>query len=525
MANSNFRSDRGRDPLAELARLIGQGDAPSEGHARESFESAQPRTSAGGDADWAPGERYPASNSRSGEGRYAADPRAEARYPAPSAPSYPAIPPSSDYYAPQQEYSPHLAHDREYEEPAGSRYFSGSAAQFNGFREEPDGGLQPYDEDGPQHLASGRELAAYPVDDEGYETDEQYYAEDEAGATDHHDHAPPRPGRRTALVAVMAVFGLMVVGTAGAFGYRAMFGGSVLPTLPPIIKASNGPNKIALDPQATAANNAGQAAVATTGSTENLVSREEQPVTIDAPKGSSRVVSTIPIVTNGQTAMPPGMSGMAPATTAQAGSPWPAPPSAAPAPGPAAAPAAATAPVSSEPKKVHTVTIRTDQTGAVPEGAAAPAAPAAAAAHPQSRPPGASKTPAGAATGGNGGPISLVPGGQGDAAPAPSRTRMAAAPAAAAASVNPSAHAAGGGSYVQVTSRRTEAEAQADFRAMQAKFPGQLSGREAVIRRADLGEKGTYFRALVGPFASAEEAAQLCSGLKAAGGNCIVQRN
>ena len=42
----------------------------------------------------------------------------------------------------------------------------------------------------------------------------------------------------------MAVLGLAVVGTAGAFAYRAMFGGSVLPTLPPIIKASNGPNKI-----------------------------------------------------------------------------------------------------------------------------------------------------------------------------------------------------------------------------------------------------------------------------------------
>jgi cell division protein FtsN len=122
--------------------------------------------------------------------------------------------------------------------------------------------------------------------------------------------------------------------------------------------------------------------------------------------------------------------------------------------------------------------------------------------------------------------MSLAPGGQGDAAPAPAqapqRTRVAAAPPAAASTT---AHASGGGSFVQVTSRRSEAEAQADFRAMQAKFPDQLGGREPVIRRADLGEKGTYFRALVGPFGSAEEAAQLCGGLKAAGGNCIVQRN
>ena len=114
--------------------------------------------------------------------------------------------------------------------------------------------------------------------------------------------------------------------------------------------------------------------------------------------------------------------------------------------------------------------------------------------------------------------MSIVPG-QGDAAPAP-RTRTAPAPAAPGAAPAPA-----GGNYVQVTARRTEGEAQAEFRALQAKFPGQLNGREAIIRRADLGEKGTYYRALIGPFASAEEAAQLCSGLKAAGGNCIIQRN
>ena len=106
-------------------------------------------------------------------------------------------------------------------------------------------------------------------------------------------------------------------------------------------------------------------------------------------------------------------------------------------------------------------------------------------------------------------------------APAPPpRTRTAVASTAP--SATPSA---GGGSYAQVTSRRTEGEAQTEFRALQARFPTQLSGREPVIRRADLGEKGIYYRALVGPFASTEEAAQLCSSLKAAGQNCIVQRN
>jgi len=84
---------------------------------------------------------------------------------------------------------------------------------------------------------------------------------------------------------------------------------------------------------------------------------------------------------------------------------------------------------------------------------------------------------------------------------------------------------AGGGYAVQVTSQRSEADAQAAFRALRTKFPNQLSGREPIIRRADLGDKGVYYRALVGPFASMEAATGMCSSLKAAGGNCLVQRN
>ncbi len=84
---------------------------------------------------------------------------------------------------------------------------------------------------------------------------------------------------------------------------------------------------------------------------------------------------------------------------------------------------------------------------------------------------------------------------------------------------------AAGGYAVQVTSQRSEADAQAEFRTLRAKFPTQLGGREPIIRRADLGAKGVYYRALVGPFASADQAAELCSKLKAAGGSCLVQRD
>jgi hypothetical protein len=81
------------------------------------------------------------------------------------------------------------------------------------------------------------------------------------------------------------------------------------------------------------------------------------------------------------------------------------------------------------------------------------------------------------------------------------------------------------GYSVQVSSEHSEAEARAAFRALQAKFPQQLGQRAGLIRRANLGSKGVYYRVFVGPFASAEQASNLCGSLKAAGAGCLVQRN
>ena len=63
-----------------------------------------------------------------------------------------------------------------------------------------------------------------------------------------------------------------------------------------------------------------------------------------------------------------------------------------------------------------------------------------------------------------------------------------------------------------MTSERSESAAQAAFRALQAKYPNELGGRQAIIRRADLGAAGTYYRALVGPLRSAEEAKGCAAG-------------
>jgi hypothetical protein len=313
----------------------------------------------------------------------------------------------------------------------------------------------------------------------------------------------------------LAMVGLVMIGAGGAFAYRAMFGGAILaPGLPPVIKANDAPNKIV--PQAAASNPAG---AATSGSPEKLVSREEQPVAIQPPNAPPRVVSTIPVLP-----APGAPAAAAPSLPAVPASPS-APPKVA---GPAQPSPTATA-GSPEPKKVHSVTIRGDQVGN--PNAATPAAPGPTpvASAPAVRPK-ATEAPARATApkAGANAPLAIVPVAQG-AAPAAeplprshvARTEAPSAPVATAPAPAPAA----GGYTVQVTSQRSEADAQTEFKSLQAKFPGQLGSRQPIIHRADLGDKGTFYRALVGPFASSEAAAAMCSNLKAAGGSCIVQKN
>jgi hypothetical protein len=80
------------------------------------------------------------------------------------------------------------------------------------------------------------------------------------------------------------------------------------------------------------------------------------------------------------------------------------------------------------------------------------------------------------------------------------------------------------GYSVQVSSQRSEAVALAAYQSLQDKFPSILGGQKPIIHRVDLGEHGVFYRAHVGPFRTAEEAAELCSRLQTAGGMCIVQR-
>ncbi|MGA7974908.1 MAG: SPOR domain-containing protein, partial [Pseudolabrys sp.] len=87
------------------------------------------------------------------------------------------------------------------------------------------------------------------------------------------------------------------------------------------------------------------------------------------------------------------------------------------------------------------------------------------------------------------------------------------------------ASSASGGYAVQVSSRRSEADARAALSRTQSRFASVVGGQRVMVKRVDLGSsKGVYYRAMIGPFGSSAEASRLCSRLKAAGGSCFVQK-
>jgi hypothetical protein len=459
-AQASAPQSSGNDPLAELARLIGQTDPFAE-YGRSGGQPAPPPMHEPGaapgydEADFAsaPAESAPAMAQRFAQPDYAE-------------PAYPAGP-----YAqgPVPGYSP----------------------------EEGQPGFEP----GP----------FYPNIPHDVAEEEHFY-----------DDAPPR--RRVGILAVAAVFALAVIGTAGAFGYRVLFGSTSPATPPPVIKADGTPSKIV--PAQTKDAKSGKLIydrVANGPQDEKLVSREEQPV--DLGRDKKPVGSILPqrqaLASSGTIQQPAMGSGV----------------------------------VGVEPKKIHTIAIRPNQLASaapgVPPAAAAPSpsptrAPPAEPVRPapqvppkqnvqaaQPAPAPRADPPVQRTAQSRNAPLSLNPSSPAPAAPARTvpRPRAASAPTqlaptrtAAPSPIAPAARSGSGGYAVQVASRHNEADAQASLQSLQAKFPQQLGGHSRLIRRVDLGAKGIYYRAMVGPFGSAEEASRICSSLKAAGGDCIVQK-
>jgi hypothetical protein len=540
MADNNFRSDRSRDPLAhgsadvparetvddplaELARLIGQ-SAPmnDDRHSSPSRDYAAPA----GNADWAADDRYAEQsdgNQEPYDQRY--EQRYDERYDERREP--PRLP---DPYPPQPVAL--SARDRVYAPSPAGQFSAPAPAEPPHYRDE-------------QEPARGQQLPAFlpRARDSRYQYDDQEQdgSDDQYALEDYEDDAP-NGRRRGGFLVVAAVLGLAVLGTAGAFAYRAMFGGSMLPSLPPIIRADDGPTKIMPNAGNAQASNSDQAN-ANSGSDDKLVPRQETPVVMPQPPSTApRVVSTIPIFPDPTPGPPSGMTpGAAPTSVA----PWPSapmnalPPSTSvplaqrippnqpqvsnPEMSTTAAPAPSGVPGA---RVIHTVPIRPDEMGG-PDTAAAPPSPSAQAA-PAPRPVAqhpVRPAPAPEARADANAPLSIVPTQGNQASGAPARMPAPGRPTTLASIGTAAPAAAGGGYAVQVSSQRSEVDAQTEFRVLQAKFPNQLGGHRPMVRRADLGDKGVYYRALVGPFASMEQAAQMCSSLKAAGGNCIVQKD
>lgn len=110
------------------------------------------------------------------------------------------------------------------------------------------------------------------------------------------------------------------------------------------------------------------------------------------------------------------------------------------------------------------------------------------------------------------------------AAPAPA-TPTAAAPGASSATVAsqpaPAASVTGGGTMVQVAAMKTEGEAQAEWQRLSKRMPDALSGRNAVVQRAERDGKQVW-RVRTGGFADVAEATAFCVRLRAKGANCTI---
>ncbi|WP_439403984.1 SPOR domain-containing protein [Bradyrhizobium sp. DASA03076] len=498
-ADQHGRADS--DPLAELARLIGQTDpfaAQGRPGARPAAAAAPAPTQSYQDDDYQqedyqqdhaepapPAQPGPPSWMR--RANVQPRPAPEPDHPVTVNPIHPlhrysAQPaaPEPQFHQPQQSYQDQAYHEQAYrQEPAQHQAYE---APY----EQPDPAR--YDDALYGRLESGEQdfqrEPAYPDDPYAFQSD---YPEA--------DLDEPRKSRG-GMMTVAAILALAVVGTGAAFAYKTYIG-SPRSGEPPIIKADNTPTKIVPAPSDSSAK-VPDRMVSGDGS-EKIVPREEAPVDVNAKAAGPRVV--FPALN--QNANPPSVASVSPSTV--------------PPPGAGVVPSNGTMP-NGAPRSVKVVVVKGDQTDATAAQAAAPSPAKSAAAPKPVAAPAAPRTPPTSANASANQPLSLAP----QAAPAEPPQRVAA--------TNPTqiAPAPSGGYVVQVSSQQTEESAAASYRVLQSKYGSVLGSRSPVIKRVDLTDKGKgiVYRAFAGPYASADEAVQACNNLKSAGlPSCFVQRN
>jgi hypothetical protein len=276
------------DPLAELARLIGQSVPMNKRDRRPAAPEA------------ADDRRGQASQAASHAASHAA-PDEVLRAPVDDRYSTPGDEQQQQYV---RDVDPDYRADRDDRYERATREHPAPPSRSR-FRREPDFVVEPARDvaDGEAHEAAYQETADWH-DRSPDERDSHYQSEyeDERYAADDHGYGDEyseeqNTVRRSGFIFVAAIFALAVLGTAGAFAYRAMFGGPMLPALPPIIKAESGPNKIVPSGVGSQDGSARDADDNNAASRERLVSREERPVNIPPPVTTTapRSVSTVPV--------------------------------------------------------------------------------------------------------------------------------------------------------------------------------------------------------------------------------------
>jgi hypothetical protein len=534
-AGASLRARRSDDPLAELARLIGQEDPFKE------FDAVQPRRVPvnGNGAACAPAvaaerrpERYANGNgaAHSNSARPMAPrstapeaPRPASRYAQPAAaPARASIARTDERYpAPRPARAPIPAEQprartngttghgfEEFQRPASrpnGRDQNGqyadraprtrdaygdedvrparvpAAHEARRRRPEPQPANRYVPEEAPRHARSRPQQVPQDAYQRGYENDFDPEYDDDAYLPDHADDIyddVQRPGRGWGfwLVAAVVVASLIAVAFLGIFAYRTIFNQQPRAA---IVTKSETPVKV--EPK-----NTPQAATPQSNKPiqDRVGGADQQPSQImrreETPTDVTRPVQPSFTPQQQQTPQqPPQVQQRAPQFT-------PATPQQQPAPQ-----------ADQQPKRVKSVPLRSDGPAQQPA--------------PQTQPQ-------------SNAPIPLSPNTQAEepetqAPPrAPTRTAsLGPTPAAAAPQTN------GSGNYVvQVASHKTPEEAQGAWANLRQQYAQIFTGRNADIRKVDLGDRGTFYRAMVGPM-NREQANALCQNLKTQGAGCIVQ--
>jgi cell division protein FtsN len=102
-------------------------------------------------------------------------------------------------------------------------------------------------------------------------------------------------------------------------------------------------------------------------------------------------------------------------------------------------------------------------------------------------------------------------------------TPIVAPPKPAEAAPKPEAATTGGAYVLQIGAYKSQDDADAAWKAYQAKHP-VAAGYSEDVRKADLGDKGIWYRLRIGSFADKADATALCEKLKANGGACMLAK-